>query len=478
MQEHLEDNGIRTIESIFSKSSSKKKNIDRNLTITDSLILDYMIDNINDENLIKILNKDKDIKLLILEDYYLNFYKNDNILDRSDISFLCEKLKNITPTSLKKREKISTLDFSYKVDSNLVAIAYLKFINNELLKSLIKTASDKNDLKALLFLDTICSCIKRDDIINDNKLNLEQKAIMFAKEYYKQEKIKEIDSDYKNLKDNGNILERLFNDKEINTEQIQALIYIDTDRIKYQQKYLLFNEKNPELRDVNKKVIELLNELEKRIKEKKGNAYSILEEKLALFHDIHNSSTSYKDIGKLRKTLTGINFLNACYNLLGSSDRVTEIANFIENINTKIKYYEKIETVENKLKLFSDKCRDYKPIIDDTFSSDLNYSSVNSIKNIISETKAYLNICLGYLGDREIKHEDGLEQKIENQKHIFFVLINTIKKNMENKTVTIGNSVNNVNLRRYKAGKKELEILMKENNKYREQIDVNGHYKK
>ncbi len=163
--------------------------------IEDNITLNYFINNLKKEVIQKDINF-VDLGNIISADYYLKFNKKDKkeiiqLLNKQDSNVLIDyctmglikKEKN----RHNKRPKVFDPLLKYHNDMNVEILytSYMQLLKHNEIKSLIKQSYDINDLKAIIFMDVLMPMLDRthlEKIIN-SKLNPEQKAIEFAKEY-------------------------------------------------------------------------------------------------------------------------------------------------------------------------------------------------------------------------------------------------------------------------------------------------------
>lgn len=177
---------------IFQNMQSKRHNIDRSkISLETALLSDYFVRRLEPRVIEEFLGNGN-IRMLLVQDF-LSRFGIKNVFDLTSNQYFAnlinfsEEVAHIHISSIAK--KIKELDYTVKYDLNykyvLLARAYQALLTEDHSKYLVSTASDSEDLKAIVLIDMLLPRLEthKGREILDKELNLEQKALFFLKEY-------------------------------------------------------------------------------------------------------------------------------------------------------------------------------------------------------------------------------------------------------------------------------------------------------
>jgi hypothetical protein len=190
-----QDGGIENLVNIFSHSKSRVRKVEKSLEISDHLILDYMVENLDDSVVNSALNEGENVCSLIILDYLLDQnLKLGEVIELSARERICyagNQLinKQINWSESKKKENGNC--FFPKRYVEFLCLTYINILKNPIIKPLIREAKNRRDLKGIILIDTALGIVDTEQgektLAGDSSIN--QKVLTLLQLAYLEERI-------------------------------------------------------------------------------------------------------------------------------------------------------------------------------------------------------------------------------------------------------------------------------------------------
>jgi len=223
--------------------------------VEDNIMLNYFLDNLK-KDVIKEKIDFTNLRNIISADYYLRFNKKNKkeviqLLSKQDsnalMDYCTQGLIEKEKPKHNKRPKVFNPLLRYCNDINIEIFSrcYIGLLSHNESKNLINQSYDINDLKAIIFIDALIPVLDNlysNQTIN-SKLNPEQKALEFAREYQVCKNIKKIKEIFLNQHQISEKDICLLNDIKKSISIIQSPVYAKNKEV--------FDEYKSDITDLN-----------------------------------------------------------------------------------------------------------------------------------------------------------------------------------------------------------------------------------